>query len=103
MIAGIQPAVAGDALTNMGLAALARIFPGSMQSAVRSPECKSVVDDWIARVIGFRAAMQAFDGRPEQALLITQTGAAYCDAFAALTERVAAIVAQQDGAAQVKH
>jgi hypothetical protein len=85
------------------MSALARLFPASVLPAVQSSECKGVVDEWTARAIGFHAAMQAFDGRPEQALLISQTGALYCDALVALTERVAAIVAQQDSAGQVKH
>ena len=94
---------AGETLTTRARAALATLFPAASLAALESRECSGAVDTWLAQATSFHAAMSGFNGSAAHALLIAQVAATYCDALAKLATRVAAIVAQQDGAAQVKH
>jgi poly(A) polymerase Pap1 len=90
-------------ITTRARAVLATLFPSDLHSALESRECSEAVNTWLSQATSFHAAMTGFNGSAAHALLIAQVAATYCDALAKLVERVAAIVAQQDGAAQVRH
>jgi hypothetical protein len=95
--------VSGLDSTRMGIDALTRLLPSDLHPALQSHECKAVVDLWIERLVTFQLAMNAFDGRPLPVQLICETAARYCEALAALTERVVAVSVERDSAGQVRH